>query len=276
MSVTNGGGPELLRLRILQKYDGLSAAERRVADTALQRGEGLLDYTISELARESGVSQPTVVRFCNSVGYRGIKDLRRAAVRSQSDARSPLGRLALGDVDSEDKLVSFVLQQMREVLSETRETLDVRRLKEAVAKLQVARSIKVAGLGGSAIAARHAQHYFRRIGIPCSVLSVYEPQDIALERYEEGDVLLAISQSGSNPLVIEIVSDAKRKGAAVIAITSLRESRLQELADVALQTPYGGQEMVEGHHAVERTAQLAVVNMLYSGLHLKRQARKER
>src|SRR5690606_8669888 len=133
-----------------------------------RRGAELIDYTISELARESGVSQPTVVRFCNSVGFRGIKELKREAVRFQAEAPSPEVDLAIDEVDSEDKLVSFVLQRMREVLRETRETLDVGRLKQAVDRLQYARSIKVAGLGGSAIAARHAQHYFRRLGIPCA------------------------------------------------------------------------------------------------------------
>lgn len=276
MSATSGGGTDLLKLRILQKYDGLSAAERRVADTALRRGAELIDYTISELARESGVSQPTVVRFCNSVGFRGIKELKRAAVRFQAEAPSPEVDLAIDEVDSEDKLVSFVLQRMREVLRETRETLDVGRLKQAVDRLQYARSIKVAGLGGSAIAARHAQHYFRRLGIPCAVLAVYETQDVSVERYDDGDVVLAISQSGSNQLVLDIVADAKRKGAAIIAITSVRESKLQELADVALQTPYAGHGLIGGHHAMERISQIAVVNMLYTNLYLRSLADGER
>lgn len=62
---------------------------------------------------------------------------------------------------------------------------------------------------------------------------------------EEGDVLLVTSNSGRNSLLIEYVLRAKKKGAKIIAITSLTHSktiasrhesgfRLFELADVVL------------------------------------------
>lgn len=269
------GSPDSLRLRILRKYDGLSRAERRVADTALLRGEGLLDYTIADLAQESGVSEPTVVRFCNSVGFRGIKELKRAAVPVQVHAGPLEERVGIGEVDSEEKLVAFVLDHMHDVLRETRKTLDLVRLRQAIDLLEGTRFVKVAGLGGSAIAARHAQHYFRRIGLQCSPFSVYEPQDISVERYDPGDVVLAISRSGNTPLVVDIVVDAKRKGASVISITSWGENRLQALADVSLQTPFGGPGIIDGHHAMERTAEIAVVDMLYAGLYLRRREAQE-
>lgn len=69
---------------------------------------------------------------------------------------------------------------------------------------------------------------------------------------EEGDVLLVTSNSGRNSLLIEYVLRAKKKGAKIIAITSLTHSktiasrhesglRLFELADVVLDNyaPYG-------------------------------------
>lgn len=259
-----------LRLRILQKYDGLSRSERRVADVVLLRGEKLLDDTISSLAHDSGVSEPTVVRFCNSIGFRGIKELKRAAV-PVPQATSSEERIPLADVDSEEKLVSFVLDQMHDVLRETHMTLDRGRLAKAIGLLEGTRFVKVAGLGGSAVVARHAQHYLRRIGIQCTSFSVYEPQDIVVERYDPGDVVLAISYSGDNPLVVDIVADAKRKGAGIICITSWGESRLERLADVSLQTPFGGQGVMNGHHALERTAQIAIVNVLFAGLYLRKQ-----
>lgn len=69
---------------------------------------------------------------------------------------------------------------------------------------------------------------------------------------EEGDVLIVTSNSGRNSLLIEYVLRAKKKGAKIIAITSLTHSktiasrhesgiRLFELADVVLDNyaPYG-------------------------------------
>lgn len=69
---------------------------------------------------------------------------------------------------------------------------------------------------------------------------------------EEGDVLIVTSNSGRNALLIEYVLRAKKRGAKIIAITSLAHSktiasrhesklRLFELADVVLDNcaPYG-------------------------------------
>lgn len=263
-------GSEALRLRVLQKYDGLSRAERRVADVVLARRASLIDCTIADLARESGVSQPTVVRFCNSIGFSGIKELKRAAVSVPAPAGSAGERVELDEVDSGEKLISFVLDRMQDALRETYETFDRERLAAALDLLEDARFLRVVGTGGSAIAARHAQHYFRRLGIPCSTFSVYEPEEVAMERYDHGDVVLAFSLSGNTPLVVDIVADAKRKGASVICVTSWGENRLRELADVSLQTPFCGEGAIYGHRALERTAQLAAVNLLYAGLALRR------
>ena len=73
-----------------------------------------------------------------------------------------------------------------------------------------------------------------------------------LYHIEDGDVIIATSNSGRNPLVIEYMMRAKAKGAKIIAITSLSHSktiksrhesgkRLFELADVVLDNvaPYG-------------------------------------
>jgi RpiR family carbohydrate utilization transcriptional regulator len=263
-------GSEALRLRVLQKYDGLSRAERSVADVALARGASLIDCTIADLARESGVSEPTVVRFCNSIGFRGIKELKRAAVSVPTRVGPAGERVELDEVDSEEKLISFVLDRMQDALRETFETFDRERLAAALDLLEDARFLRVVGTGGSAIAARHAQHYFRRLGIPCATFSVYEPEEVAMERYDRGDVVLAFSMSGNTPLVVDIVADAKRKGASVICVTAWGENRLRELADVSLQTPFCGEGAIYGHRALERTAQLAAVNLLYAGLSLRR------
>ena len=46
----------------------LSPAERRVAEVVRQDFRAATRLTIAELAARAGVSQPTVTRFCRSVG----------------------------------------------------------------------------------------------------------------------------------------------------------------------------------------------------------------
>src|SRR5437868_5400837 len=54
--------------RIQRVESELSPAERRVADVVCRDYEGATRTTIADLASKAGVSQPTVTRFCRSVG----------------------------------------------------------------------------------------------------------------------------------------------------------------------------------------------------------------
>jgi D-sedoheptulose 7-phosphate isomerase len=51
---------------------------------------------------------------------------------------------------------------------------------------------------------------------------------------KKGDILWALSTSGSSPSVLAAVEVAKRKGAAVLAFTGKRNSKLEKLADTCL------------------------------------------
>lgn len=236
----------------------------------MQLGVDLLDATIARLAVESKVSQPTVVRFCNRLGFSGIKAMKRALVAAPAPSNRARSEARLQQLDSVDDIVSFVFSHMLEVLTEAERTIDRRQLEQAIHLLDSASFVRIAGVGGSSIIARHVQHYLRRIGIHCAPLSIYESADIGIEQYKRGDVVLAISYSGDNHLIVQTVSDAKAKGAPVICLTTWGENRLQALADVTIQVPYGGQGVIHGHHAVERTAQIAAANILFTALYLKR------
>lgn len=92
----------------------------------------------------------------------------------------------------------------------------------------------------------------------------------AIYTIHEGDVLLVTSNSGRNSLVIEYTMRAKKKGASIIAITSLSHSktiasrhesglRLFELADVVLDNhaPYG-----DATTAIDDTCRMGPVSTL--------------
>lgn len=178
--------------------------------------------------------------------------------------------LSLSEVDSDEKIVSFVINNMQQVLEETYKTLDREQLFKAIDLLHRAKFVKVVGLGGSSVVARHAQHYLRKVGLHVTLFSAYELGDAMIEQYTKDDVVIAVSYSGNNPFVVDIVRDAKRKGASIIGITSYGENNLQQLADVPLISSVGGKGIINGYRAIERTTQLAIVDMIFTGLSLKR------
>lgn len=272
MTSAGSGISSELKMRILRKIDSLSNAERKVANVALQCGDKLLDYTIARLAQESGVSEPTVLRFCYNLDFRGFKEMKKASVSMLTlPANPPVEDVSLDEVDEDEKLIAFVLNNMDRVLKETHTLLDRGEMVRAIRILERSRYVRVVGLGGSSVVARHVQHYLRKAGLHVALLSAYDLDDAKLEQYGEDDVLFAISHSGNNAPILDIASDAKRKGASVISITAWGENKLARMSDASLQAPYPGRALIGGiYYAIERVAQIAVVNLLFTAIYAKR------
>ena len=68
--------------RIKDCYPGLSRAEQSVADAVLSDVQAAVDASNAELAIRAGVSQPSVTRFCRSIGCDGVRDFKLQLARS--------------------------------------------------------------------------------------------------------------------------------------------------------------------------------------------------
>ena len=77
--------------RIRQHYEHLSSTEQRIADLILDEWKRIIDMPVAQIAEEAGVSQATVVRFCRSIGFNGVPELKLYLKREQL---SPLGELS--------------------------------------------------------------------------------------------------------------------------------------------------------------------------------------
>jgi len=81
-------------------------------------------------------------------------------------------------------------------------------------------------------------------------------------RFGRGDILVALSSSGSTPFVIGALRRAKERGAITVAVTCNPISPAGELAEIAI-TPEVGAEVVTGSTRMKAgTAQKLVLNML--------------
>ena len=75
----------ILRLQTLR--DSLSKAEKKVADYIINSPDQVIYLSVAELAQNSGVSDPTVVRTCQKIGLSGYQELK---VTLAQDIVSPL------------------------------------------------------------------------------------------------------------------------------------------------------------------------------------------
>ena len=245
--------------RIEQNRHFLSAAERRVADWVLANPQRVVALPLARIAAAAAVSEPTVVRFCRSVGSKGFSDFK---VRVAQDLASNAG-LVHADVrngdDATDILAKVMGSSIRE-LSSVQRNLDVGCIEHAVAVLAAADCIDFYGVGASGIVVEDAQNKFFRLGTPCAVYRDAPTLLQAAAIADEHHAVIAVSKTGDSLPVVEACLRAGRNGAMVIAVTSPM-SALAAAADIPVLLDVHEDTNVYTPMS-SRLAQLAVLDVI--------------
>lgn len=97
-------------------------------------------------------------------------------------------------------------------------------------------------------------------------------RDLAAAGFSGLDSLVGIAASGRTPYVLGAISHARETGALTIALTCVEDSAMAKLADIAI-TPLTGPEVVTGSTRMKAgTATKLVLNMLSTGVMIRRGA----
>ncbi|CAB3786633.1 Glucokinase [Paraburkholderia caffeinitolerans] len=262
-----GGGSSAVFERIRQMRDALTPAERRVADLALNHPRSIINDPIVDIARKADVSQPTVIRFCRSLGCQGLSDFKlKLATGLTGTIPVSHSQVHLGDTATDfgakvlDNTVSAILQ--------LREHLNFEQVEQAITLLNGARRIEFYGLGNSHIVAQDAHYKFFRFGIPTIAYGDLYMQAASAALLGKGDVIVAVSKSGRAPELLRVLDVAMQAGAKVIAITS-SNTPLAKRATVALETDHI--EMRESQLSmISRILHLLMIDVLAVGVAIRR------
>ena len=253
--------------KISEALANLSGAERKVAECALAEPKWFVHAAVAEIAEHASVSQPTVIRFCRSLGYKGLPEFKLSLSASIGHEGMPYVHEELNADDDMGGVMEKVLGNTAASILGARRSLKETDLENAIAMLSHARRIEFYGVGNSDIVAQDAQHKFFRFGISTVAYVDTHIQLMAASVLSDQDVLVVISNSGSSIEVLDAVSIAKENGAAVIAITRA-DSPLSQLADCVLSVM--PQEDTERYTPmVTRLLQLVVIDILAIGLALR-------
>lgn len=246
----------------------MNKAEGKVGRYVLDHADDLLQESVSEVARRSGVSDATVVRFCRTLGFRGFQDLKITLAR---DLVSPLEALQedLSPGDDVATVVRKAFQANVQAILATLEVLDPRAVGRAVELLGRARRILLIGVGTSGPNVLDAYNKFFRLGLPCRCQIDSHLQVMEAALLSRGDVVLAISHSGSTKDPIETLKVARGRGAWTLCITHNAMAPITHYADVVLVT--ASPETRYRHEALaSRIAQQSIINALFLALSLPR------
>jgi glucokinase len=265
----SGAGASAILGQILRLRPKLSPAERRVAEHVLAHPRSVLNDPVAEIARASQVSQPTVIRFCRSLGCEGLSDFK-LRLASGLTGTVPMSHTHVTGDDSVLELGAKVLGNTASAILQARDQLNRESIDRAIALLAGARRVDCFAIGHDGAVARDAQYKLLRLGLPAGCFVDPPAQALAAQVLGAGDVALIVSPGGAQDELLAVADVARERGARVIAI-SAGQTPLARKADVALIVDAA--EDAELHlPMVSRVLHLLMVDILTVGLAMQRHA----
>jgi glucokinase len=265
----SGAGASAILGQIQRARPNLSPAEKRVADRVLAHPRSVLNDPVAEIARAAQVSQPTVIRFCRSLGCEGLSDFK-LRLASGLTGTVPVTHTQVTRDDSVLELGTKVLGNTASAILQVRDHLNRDSIDRAIALLAAARRTDCFAVGYYGAVAHDAQYKFLRLGLPSGCYTDPRVQALAAQVLGAGDVAFIVSPSGRKDELLAVADVARERGASVIAVTA-SQSALARKADVALIVDHA--EDADLHlPMVSRVLHLLMVDIVAVGLAMQRSA----
>ena len=194
-----------------------------------------------------------MIRFCQQLGFKGLKDFQiQLAQDTPQDNEETIDPI----VDHHDNphiVLQKLLSSIEKNTEQTAHLIDGLALNQAINFLKNADRIYLAGVGASSLPAQDLYYKFIR-----SDKNVVFNQDIhiALERIcysHSTDALVIFSYSGLTQEILLMADQARKNHTPIIVVTRSRQSPLVELADVVL-----------GVSTDEKLLRVGAINSLFS------------
>lgn len=226
--------------RIEENYIKLSKGQKRIADYIFKNYDKVAFMTAASLGEAVGVSESTVVRFANALGYDGYPKLLKGLQESIKTKLTTVQRFELSKhVEEGDNYLKKIMSYDIDNIRRTIEGLDVDEMEAVVEEIHKAKNIYILGLRSSAVLANYLGFYmnFMFDNVKVAQAGAYDVFDHFLN-ISEDDLLIVISFPRYSKKTFEVVEFVKSQGAKIVGITDSKLSPLAPLVQYCLTAKY--------------------------------------
>jgi DNA-binding MurR/RpiR family transcriptional regulator len=223
-------------VKIRAARDQMSAIERRIADFILENAHLLRDYSSQQLANSLGISQSSVVKFSQKLGFKGYPDLKvsvsEAVARENGNGDARPSAPSRGDPEA--ALAADLWRAKALAEEETRHINTPEKIAEIAHAIDGAGKVFVLGQGEDGLPARAFAVKLAALGIP--VLCHTDPllMSAAQSIAAKGDVLLLFSEHGRQSALCQAGRQFHERRGKVISVTRHSANPVRAQADLAL------------------------------------------
>tara|TARA_R110002020_G_scaffold231952_1_gene443359 strand:- start:476 stop:1315 length:840 start_codon:yes stop_codon:yes gene_type:complete len=249
--------------QIREEMPKMAAAERRVAEVVNARPNDVIHMSMAVLAKDCGVSDPTIIRFCRRFGFDGYQDFK-VNLAQNIVPRAPFHYDKITADDTVENIVRKTCENSLSAIQRALEDLVPAQLETGARAIHAASWLAIYATGISEVTAIDAEHKFQRLGFRCSAILGEKRQRTQAGFARPGELAMIFSQSGATRQMVELAKATREQGATVLSITA-GDTPLAAVSDhVIAVTPYDHTELLTP--LASRLNHHLVVNMLVTAI----------
>ncbi|KXZ39880.1 transcriptional regulator, RpiR family [Alkalithermobacter thermoalcaliphilus JW-YL-7 = DSM 7308] len=218
---------------IKQKFSQLSKGQKLIAQFILENYDKAAFMTACKLGETVGVSESTVVRFANALGFDGYPKLQKALQELIKTKLTTVQRVEMSKEYSDDwNILRKVLKSDIENIKGTLDEIDINSFQYLVNQTLNARRIYIVGLRSSTAIAEYLGFYLNLILDNVKVVG-YGISDLFEQILNVGkdDLVIGISFPRYSKKTLELFKYAKGQGATLVSLTDSVLSPIATLSD---------------------------------------------
>jgi DNA-binding MurR/RpiR family transcriptional regulator len=251
---------ELMR----ERFADLTKSGRRIAQYVLGHQDEAAFLSAAALADRLGLSEATVIRFAQALGFRGFPEMRCALQDSFRSHVSHSARLRgrLEDLRQVGDIFERLTASEIDYLSQALRTVDREAMYHAVDLLRARQRVFLYGLGPSVALVELLTTRLRRFRRDVIQLTTGGREILdRLLLMTEGDLLFAVGFFDVNPTLDFVINHARKCNCPAILLTDTLASLFSDRVDVVLAALRGP---VSAFHSL--TVPMTITNTLLLAL----------
>ncbi|CAH2213725.1 MurR/RpiR family transcriptional regulator [Tepidibacter aestuarii] len=207
---------------IKEQFPKLSKGQKLIAQFILANYDKAAFMTAGKLGEKVGVSESTVVRFANALGFDGYPKLQKSLQELIKTKLTTVQRVEMSNKEYSNDwtILKKVLKSDIENIKTTIEELDEESFQRGINKILKAKKIYIVGLRSSTAISEYLGFYLNIILDNVNIVS-YGISDVfeQILKVTEDDLVIAISFPRYSKRTFELANYAKNQGASIISLT---------------------------------------------------------
>lgn len=224
-------------IKVIQnKFNKLSKGQKLIAKFIIESYDKAAFMTAASLGEAVGVSESTVVRFADTLGYDGYRELQKELQEVVKNKLTTVQRISLSkDFTDYENILKQVIKKDIDNIEKTIDGIDYQAFQEAVEVILNADNIYILGLRSSSFLAGYLGFYLRFLLDNVKIIQS-GPNDVfeQLLKATNKDVIIGISYPRYSNRTLEAFDYGREKGCKIIGITDSLVSPTAQYADVML------------------------------------------